>query len=165
MDLSARRAALAAVWADRMPITTALGITVTRLDHESLTLQLPLAPNRNHKGTAFAGSLSALATLAGWSAVWLLLAEAAEEAHVVIQDASVRYLAPARSDTTATVQFPAASTWDKALATLRRRGRARLGLVVEVHDADGSLVAAFAGRYVMHRGADESEETVATVVP
>jgi thioesterase domain-containing protein len=154
MDLSARRSALAAVWAERMPITTALGITVTRLDADGLALDLPLLPNRNHKGTAFAGSLSSLATLTGWSAIWLLLAEAGEEAHVVIQDASVRYLAPARSDTTARVEFPSAGTWEKALGTLRRRGRARIALVVDVHDADQRPVATFAGRYVMHRGAE-----------
>jgi thioesterase domain-containing protein len=165
MDLSARRTALAAVWADRMPITQALGITVARLDATGLTLELPLAPNRNHKGTAFAGSLSALATLAGWSAIWLLLADADEVAHVVIQDASVRYLAPARSDVTATVDFPTVHTWQKALVTLRRRGRARLGLVVQVHDSGQQLVAAFAGRYVIHRGEELSGETPATGLP
>lgn len=156
MDLSARRTALAGVWAERMPITSALGIKVLELDATALTLQLPLDPNRNHKGTAFAGSLSALATLAGWSAVWLLLADAGELAHVVIQDATVRYLAPAHTDTAATVRFPEPAAWAKALATLRRRGRARLALQVEVRDADRAVVATFTGRYVMHDAAPSS---------
>ena len=36
-------------------------------------MRLPLDPNRNHQQTAFAGSLNALCTIAGWGSVYLLL--------------------------------------------------------------------------------------------
>ena len=52
-----------------LPITRHLGLRVLVADPGRVILNAPLAPNRNHKGTAFAGSLNALATLAGWS--WL----------------------------------------------------------------------------------------------
>lgn len=148
--MPSRRDALATVWADRMPITTALGITVAELDGQRLSLMMPLAPNRNHKGTVFAGSLSALATLAGWSVVWLMLRDAGVAAHVVIQDAQIRYLAPTRSDVTATTEFPDAATWQRALNGLLRRGKARLALSAVLHDVDGEVVATFSGRYVVH---------------
>lgn len=144
-------AALREVWASRMPITAALGVRLAALDRASLTLAMPLDPNRNHKGTLFAGSLSALATLAGWSAIWLLAREAGEAAHVVIQDASIRYLRPVRSDATARCPLPDPAAHDRLLTTFRRRGRARVPLHVTVHDADGEEVATFSGRYVMHR--------------
>lgn len=143
--------ALTTVWADRMPITTALGIAVAELDARQLSLVMPLAPNRNHKGTVFAGSLSALATLTGWSVVWLMLRDAGVGAHVVIQDAQIRYLAPTRSDVTATTDFPDAISWQRATTGLLRRGKARLTLGAVLRDADGEVVATFSGRYVIHR--------------
>lgn len=133
-----------------MPITGALGITVAARTAETLTLRMPLAPNRNHKGTAFAGSLSALATLTGWSALWLALHEADAPAHVVIQDAAIRYLLPVRTDALATVTI-AADEVRALLAAWRRRGRARLALRVTIHDTAGRAVATFDGRYVVHR--------------
>lgn len=145
------RDALASVWADRMPITTALGITIAELNARHLSLVMPLAPNRNHKGTVFAGSLSALATLAGWSTVWLMLRDAGVAAHVVIQDAQIRYLAPTRSDVTATTAFPDQATWQRALNGLTRRGKTRLTLSAELRDAEGAVVATFSGRYVIQR--------------
>lgn len=147
--------ALAAVWADRMPITTALGVTVAELDTDHLSLVMPLAPNRNHKGTVFAGSLSALATLTGWSVVWLKLRESGVDAHVVIQDAQIRYLSPTRSDVKADSDFPDETTWQRALAGLQRRRKARLTLAATLRDTDGEVVATFSGRYVMHTEANE----------
>lgn len=144
------RDALSAVWADRMPITTALGIAVAALDTQQLVLVMPLSPNRNHKGTVFAGSLAALATLTGWSTVWLKLREAGVEAHVVIQDSQIRYLVPTRSDVTARTPFPDEATWLRALDGLRRRGKARLTLTAELCDDTDAVVATFSGRYVMH---------------
>jgi thioesterase domain-containing protein len=145
--------ALTNIWADRMPITTALGIVVAELDDRHLTLAMPLSPNRNHKGTVFAGSLSALATLTGWSAVWLRLRSGGEEAHIVIQDAQIHYLAPTRSDVTASTDLPDDTTWQRVLKSLGRRGRARLTLSAEMRDASGAVVARFSGRYVVHRDA------------
>ena len=58
-----------------MPITKALGLRVVGREGAGLVLSSPLAPNINHKGTAFAGSLNATATLAGWGTIWLVLRE------------------------------------------------------------------------------------------
>lgn len=144
-------AALRAVWQSRMPITEALGIEVLAAGANELILAMPLAPNRNHKGTMFAGSLSALATLAGWSTLWLLLREEDAEAHIVIQDASIRYLRPVRTDATAHVQFPDPTARERLLTTFRRRGRARIPLDTAVRDTSGETVAGFRGRYVVHK--------------
>ncbi len=134
-----------------MPITGALGIEALAATDRELLLRLPLAPNRNHKGTMFAGSLSALATLAGWSTLWLLMRDADRESHIVIQDASIRYLRPVRTDATAHVTFPGRDEHDLMLDTFARRGRARLPLEVAVRDESGEIVAGFRGRYVVHR--------------
>jgi thioesterase domain-containing protein len=148
---AAALAALEAVWRDELPITTALGIAVVESRDGALVLRMPLAPNRNHKGTAFAGSLSALTTLAGWSLLWLALRDAGVAAHVVIQDSTMRYLLPVHSDALATAEAPEPAEIEAMLAMLARRGRARIAVQVVVRDVDGVEVGRFAGRYVVGR--------------
>jgi len=143
--------ALRTVWQEELPITGALGIAVVSAPPGALVLQMPLAPNRNHKGTAFAGSLSALTTLAGWSLLWLALREAGDHAHVVIQDSSMRYLKPVHSDAFATATAPDPEAMRHLLTALRRHGRGRVTVDVTVRDAGGVEVAAMTGRYVVHR--------------
>ena len=125
---------LARVLMEELPITQSLGIGVATAEVNRVVLTLPLAANRNHKGTVFAGSLNAVATLAGWS-----------------QDATIRYLEPAHGDVRATCSGVDPAELDRAMAILTRRGRARVALAVEVHDPDQRLVATLAGRYVIHR--------------
>ena len=56
---------------DKIPITRAMGVRVTKYDGGQLRLAAPIALNHNHLGTAFGGSLSALATLAAYGLIWL----------------------------------------------------------------------------------------------
>jgi thioesterase domain-containing protein len=123
---------------------------VARLDAAGVALRLPLAANRNHKGAAFAGSLNAAATLAGWGVLVDGLARRAVDAHVVIQDSVVRYLAPVHGDALARCPAPDPQAMDKALATLARRGLARVSLDAEIVSGDTRAVE-FTGRYVFHR--------------
>lgn len=150
MSLASLRRALAEVLSAELPITQSLGIGVAEASRDQVILTLPLAANRNHKGTVFAGSLNAVATLAGWSLLWVELQVRAIDAHVVIQDASIRYLEPAASDVRARCVGPDPALLDRAVLMLQRKGRARVALDVEVHDGSGRLVAALAGRYVLH---------------
>ncbi|MEP6472510.1 MAG: YiiD C-terminal domain-containing protein, partial [Gemmatimonadota bacterium] len=67
---------LSTLLATEIPLAGRLGVTVVGTRDGALVLSAPLAFNRNHEGTAFGGSLNAVATLAGWSAVWLAVQEA-----------------------------------------------------------------------------------------
>jgi thioesterase domain-containing protein len=147
-------AELQALLSRELPITQHLGVEVLRLDDTGLELRLPLAANRNHKGAAFAGSLNALATLAGWGVLVDVLARRGIDAHVVIQDSSVRYLAPVHADAVARCAAPHSAPLEHALATFGRRGLARLALTAEIAQ-DGQPAVAFQGRYVFHRRGHE----------
>jgi thioesterase domain-containing protein len=151
MSIASLRPALAEVLAAELPITQSLGIGVVEAGLERVVLSLPLAANRNHKGAVFAGSLNAVATLAGWSLLWVALRQNDLHAHVVIQDATVRYLEPARSDVRAECTTPPTAAVPHALEVLARRGRARVTLEATVRDAEGTVVATLSGRYVVHR--------------
>jgi len=62
-----------------IPLSQHLGAAVEAYDGASLRLGAPLAPNLNHRSTAFGGSLSALAILSGWTLLHLNLRERAIE--------------------------------------------------------------------------------------
>lgn len=142
--------ALRRVIAAELPITQHLAITVESENEHGVVLRLPLGPNRNHQGGIFAGSLNAVATLAGWALVWLALQRADIAANVVIQDSTMEYLAPVAQDCYAHCAWPDAETLGRFLDTIRRHSRARLPLAVYV-SADGAAAARFSGRYVALR--------------
>lgn len=131
-----------------IPLSRQTGLTVQRYDGVCLALGAPLAPNINHKATAFAGSLNAVMTLAGWGTVWLLLAERGLHGTIVIQESSTRYQLPVGQDFTAICRMPQADETERFLAGLRRRGKARLALKVEILDGDNRVAVAFTGMYV-----------------
>jgi len=131
-----------------IPATRRLGIEPVQCADGALVLKAPLAPNRNDKGTAFAGSLSAAATLAGWSAIWLALRDAGLEGIIVIQDCAIRFLRPVTRDFEARCPKPASAQLARFLATLRKHGKARLKLRITIRQGGADAVT-FAGRYVV----------------
>ncbi|MGE0354541.1 MAG: YiiD C-terminal domain-containing protein [Gemmatimonadales bacterium] len=137
-----------------MPITEHLGVRVVGHDDGCLVLSAPLSANVNHKGTAFAGSLNAAATLACWGVVWLAVRDAGRRAHVVIQDSSIRYLRPVAGDFEAVACAPAAAQLKALLAALDRRGRGRVSLTAQVRD-DRGIAVEFHGRYVVLEGSEK----------
>lgn len=131
-----------------IPLSQAMGLMVRDYDGERLSLYAPLAPNVNHKATAFAGSLTAAATLAGWGLTWLLLRESDLLGVIVIHESASRYHLPVASDFIATCQAPSAAATERFLAVLRRRGKARLALSVEILDGADRVAMSFTGSYV-----------------
>lgn len=131
-----------------IPLARAIGLAVARYDVAGLALRAPLAPNTNHKSTAFAGSLNAVATLAGWGFVWLVLRERGLRGTVVIHESAIQYRLPVRDDFVALCRAPQPEQLDAFVAALRRRGKARLALAVEIRDGDERTAVAFTGSYV-----------------
>jgi len=67
-----------------IPLSQAMQVRVLRFDRNGLVLGAALAPNLNHKKTAFGGSLNSLATLACWGLVQLLRPEEPKTAMAVV---------------------------------------------------------------------------------
>lgn len=131
-----------------IPISRAMGVTVVSWDGRALVLHAPLRENLNHKRTAFGGSLSAVAMLAGWGWLWLFLRERELAAKVVIKENTVAYLRPVASDFEAVCRRPEATALERFLAMLARRGMAQIGLACEIRPAGGGQTAAtFRGTY------------------
>jgi thioesterase domain-containing protein len=143
-----RAAALEQILHSEIPISREMGIRVAYYDGTSLKLDAPLAPNTNHKSTAFGGSLYSLAVLCGWGLLHLKLADARIHKHIVIQESTIRYLHPVEHDLHAECHQDDAA-FKHFLRTLNRYGSARISLdAVIIHD--NQTAVEFSGRYVVH---------------
>jgi thioesterase domain-containing protein len=131
-----------------IPITSAMGIRVTAFDDAALALEAPLSVNHNHLGTAFGGSLAAIATLAGYALLWLEMRD--RSAHVVIRESAMKFRRPVRGDLRAVCRAPAADALDIFRETLARAGKARIELDVTIEES-GEVAAEFHGTFVAVR--------------
>ena len=148
--MEARAARLERYMHRSIPLVGQMQVRVAAFDAAGLTLTAPLAPNINHERTAFGGSLASLATLACWGYLWLLL-EDKPGMHMVVNEAGLRYLRPVTAELTARCGSPPEDTLRKFLATLERRGKARIELGAAILQ-DGMLCTEYKGSFVAYRG-------------
>lgn len=138
-------------WHDEIPISEAMGIRIESFTNGTLVVRAALAPNINVHGTAFAGSLYAIAALTGWGMTWLQLEQRALSASIVIASGTIDYAKPIAEDIVARCRFDTAShanSW----RDLERSGKCRLPLECELGTND--LVAArFRGDYAVRMNA------------
>ena len=111
---------------EHIPITRNLGVRVEHYDGRSVRLAAPLAPNLNHRATAFGGSLSSIAILSGWVLIHLQLRERGITNRLVIHRSALDFEAPVDGDFTATSTLPPDAAWTRFLATLARHRTARV---------------------------------------
>jgi thioesterase domain-containing protein len=132
-----------------IPLTRAMDVRVVRADQNGLVLGAALAPNLNHKKTAFGGSLNSLATLACWGSIQLLVRDRGQAITVVIQESSVQFLKPVTRDFEAVCPLPPAPVIERFLHMLERKGRARLALEATIR-TDGEIALHFHGQFVAY---------------
>jgi len=133
---------------EQIPITRLMGVEVESYDAEKLILTAPVDLNHNHLGTAFGGSLSAIATLAGYGLLWLELGD--RSAHIVIRDSSIHYLHPVRKKIRAICMRPVEEEITDFKTRFNRTGKARLKVEVTIEE-DDRLCVTFQGTYVAIR--------------
>jgi thioesterase domain-containing protein len=132
-----------------IPMCVQMGIRVHCGGPEGLVMRLPLGPNRNHQQTAFAGSLNALCTIAGWGTVVLLLKELGRQGSVVIRRSTIRYQEPvATAEIFARCHPIKPEARQYFLEMLDEKKQTKLDLVVEIAGPTGPLVS-FTGSYVV----------------
>ncbi|MBB5035884.1 YiiD C-terminal domain-containing protein [Prosthecobacter dejongeii] len=130
---------------EQIPLTRAMGVKVESYDGGTLVITAPLEPNHNHLGTAFGGSLSAIATLTGYSLLWLMLGD--RTAHIVIRESTIRYRRPVRGLIRAFCQPPDGATIREFKKLFAEAGKARLNLQVTIQE-EGQICVEFSGEFV-----------------
>ncbi|HEX5360424.1 MAG TPA: YiiD C-terminal domain-containing protein [Fluviicoccus sp.] len=122
--------------ARHLPLSRAMQVRVDLYDGISLHLSAPLACNHNDKETAFAGSISSLASLSGWG-LMMLWSEALGPCQAAIARADIHYRKPLLTDFRAIATLPDAAAIETFHRTFRERGRAKMPVTIEIHDAHG----------------------------
>jgi thioesterase domain-containing protein len=138
---------------DNIPLVQHMQIRVASYDEHSLVLTAPLAANINHTMTAFGGSIAALATLACWGVLWLML-EPEPGLHIVVHESHLRYLRPVTDTLIARCELPDSKSQQRFRESLHRRGKARLELSAQVIQ-DDTVCTEFTGTFVAFRESDD----------
>ena len=134
-----------------MPICAAMKMTIaswdaptaddTASDGGRLAMSMPLAPNRNLMSTAFAGSLNALCTIAGWGTMFLLLRRRGLASKIVIRRGTIRYLRPVTSTEIIAQALPLdPDEVGYFFELLQSKSTSKLDVAVEIADETGPLV-------------------------
>lgn len=131
-----------------IPLTRAMGVKVESSDPSQLVLTAPLEENHNHLGTAFGGSISTLATLAGYGLLWIYLK--GHQAHIVIRRSSIDYRRPVRGNLRAICRAPDEAVLAAFEAAFRQKGKARIELQVTLEEK-GEICVFFEGAFVALR--------------
>lgn len=149
-DNDSRCRALEELLRVEIPLAAHMEVAVDRLSDEGLWLSMPLIPNRNPHQTAFAGSLNALCTLAGWALTHLLLEQLGRPGSTVIRRSSIKYHSPVEAHRVVAHGLPPREKdWEHFVEMLQEKGQAKLDHIVEVRGDDAERPAVlFAGSYV-----------------
>jgi thioesterase domain-containing protein len=138
---------LETIWHREIPISAAMGIHVDDYDGGRLVVRAALSPNVNVHGTAFAGSLYAIAALCGWGITWLTLRKRALDAHIVIANGHIEYHRPVGDPIVASCLLDTSmhgAAFDKLVGT----GKTRFPLVCRIGTGEAPD-ATFDGDYAV----------------
>ncbi|MEJ2538869.1 MAG: YiiD C-terminal domain-containing protein [Gemmatimonadota bacterium] len=146
-----RLGSLAELVLEEFPLAAFMQVEPLTWTEAGLELRTPAGPNLNAHGTMFGGGIAALALLTGWGWVRLELEARGIHAEVVVQDARTHYERPIRGDCRARCLPPEPAELDRFLRTLRRRGKGRLAVRVQLRaegDPEAPPAALMEARFV-----------------
>ncbi len=132
---------------EHIPLSSAMQVSVVEASPEQVVLGAPLAPNINHRDTAFGGSASALAILAAWSLLHTKLVASGYQTRLVIQRNTMSYEQAISGYFTAGALAPIPEAWKAFTRTLERRGRSRIAISSTLW-YEGHAVGHFEGEFV-----------------
>lgn len=127
-----------------IPLTQSMGVEIVTLTPEEVTLLAPLHANRNHKQTAFGGSLHAVTTLTCWCLLKSMIQD--ESYELVISHSDVNYVRPVTSDILATAKPPPKEKWSRFEKTLKMKQKGKINLEAVILQ-DGEVAVRFQGTF------------------
>jgi uncharacterized protein (TIGR00369 family) len=131
-----------------IPFVAHSGIEVEALERGYTRLRMPLAPNKNHVGSMYAGALFTLAELSG-GAIFLSSFDSSRF-YPVVRDMSIRFRRPACSDVWVEVRV-GDDLVRQVQAEAEAHGKADYQWDCELKDAEGTVVAVTKNLYQLRR--------------
>ncbi|WBA79621.1 YiiD C-terminal domain-containing protein [Endozoicomonas sp. GU-1] len=135
---------------DNIPLLKTMEVSFDQFKNGELVISCPLAPNINDKGTAFGGSIAALATICGWLFTTLHARTHVKDCAAVIADSQLTYHAPGKGHISA---HCSAVVPNKFFDRLNEHRNAKLELTVELYSTEkeeqsSTNIATYKGIYV-----------------
>jgi len=133
-----------------IPLLNAMQLSFVDYANLALTMEAPLAPNINNKGTAFGGSIASICLFGGWAVSTLAFVD--EDIHnteIVVYKNEMTFERPARGLLTVNARIEP-DDFAACLARLRTKdpGRVRLDIHVDLYH-DDLRCATMQGLYVV----------------
>lgn len=133
-----------------IPMTKIMGMEIVELTHDSVRISMPHAPNVNHQGSAFGGSIDSLFFVTSWAYVQLLIEDFDPHPRILGRRGKSTFHKPVKSDFEAKVLIPDDSVVQIFLDDLRQKGKGRLTAKAVV-EYEGEVAAEFEGDFVVLR--------------
>lgn len=133
-----------------IPLLTAMQLSFVDYDNLTLTMEAPLAPNINNKGTAFGGSIASICLFGGWAVSTLAFADHdIHNTEIVVFKNEMTFERPARGHLIIKARIQP-EDFEPCLARLQANDRKRIRMRIHVdlyHDED--RCATMDGLYVV----------------
>lgn len=139
-DAQSRAVALIERIRSEIPLTAAMQLSAESFDGKTLVLGIPLGANINDKGTAFAGSITALGSITGWCLLSLWSERETGACQIAIYDAHFSFRKPLQGDFTATVSLPAEDECKALRHSIAENGKGKITLRISLADEGGEAV-------------------------
>jgi thioesterase domain-containing protein len=133
-----------------IPLLEAMQLALVRYDDLTLTMEAPLAPNINNKGTAFGGSIASIGLFGGWAVATLAFRDhGIDNTEIVVYKNQMTFERPARGHLVVMVTIDR-DEFEACLALLSEGSdkRIRFDVSVEIFH-DDERCAAMSGVYVV----------------
>lgn len=131
-----------------IPMTKIMGMEIVELTRESVRIAMPHAPNVNHQGSAFGGSIDSLFFVTSWAYVQLLIENFDPHPRIVGRRGRSTFHKPVKSDFEAKVIIPENSIVETFLKDLTHKGKGRITAKAIV-EYEGEIAAEFEGDFVV----------------
>lgn len=130
---------------NEIPLSKYMKVQVIRADQSEIELRCELAPNHNHIGTAFGGSLATMMVLAAYCQLFEIINETG---HVLLKNTSMNFIYPVEETIKAVCKAPPLDQVKKFQEAYFKKGKARLELSSQIFLADGRVACQMTGEFV-----------------
>ncbi|MDJ0748150.1 MAG: YiiD C-terminal domain-containing protein [Woeseiaceae bacterium] len=133
-----------------IPLLTAMQLAFVRYGELTLTMEAPLAPNINNKGTAFGGSIASICLFGGWAVSTLgFMEKGVSNTEIVVYRNDMTFERPARGLLNVEARV-APAEFETVLARLEQGDTRRIRFDVDVETFhDDERCATMRGVYVV----------------
>lgn len=131
-----------------IPIIDAMELEIVEAGRNEVAAKLPFAPNKNHFGASYAGSLFTVAEVLG--GVFASTAMIMEGAVPLVKRVEIDFRRPATTDVVSRTTLTDAEI-ERVLAETAEHGKSDFQLHAEITDEAGTVVASTVGFYQLRK--------------